>query len=630
MIAHLVESTIFAGAAALLALLLRGNRARVRYGIWLAASIKFLVPFALLTSLGTHVRWRGAPAIPEPAEPLPAIRAVRPLPAPVIAPVRPAAAPRTDWTPIPIHTIWAIGSGVLLLTWSRRWRVLHTAVRNAAPVALPLAIEARASQAFREPGIFGIHRPILLLPAGLLDHLSPAQRDAVVAHELCHARRRDNLTAVIHMTVEALFWFHPLVWWLGARLIAERERACDEAVLREGRAPECYAEGILRVCEFCVGSPLPCVAGVTGGDLTQRIEAIVHRRTGEALTSGRKVLLTCAAMGALAAPIAAGLWNAPFLDAQTAVSAKFEVASVKPCADSAGSAGTKKGGGGGPGGMHWTPDRLSATCVTVDNLIRDAYLSYPEGKRWAAATSLEPSPEAFGVPYGGGCFFCGRGVAPVSLKTFHMPIEGSPGWAGSERFTIDAKAEAPTTPEMMRGPMMQALLADRFKLKIRREGRAVPVYELTVAPGGARLQPSSEASCFTGPPPSRRGGSSETPARICGRGGVVTPGGNDYASPGTTIARLCFNLSGVMDRDVVDRTGLSGVFDITLNAHIATRELSAAPPDPDAPRRPPEYDGPANFKIFQAALAKVGLKLTPASGTAVRLVIDHVERPSGN
>jgi len=55
-------------------------------------------------------------------------------------------------------------------------------------------------------------------------------------------RRRDNLATVIHMAVEVVFWFHPLVWWLGARLIEERERACDEEVPRNGGEPRAYAE----------------------------------------------------------------------------------------------------------------------------------------------------------------------------------------------------------------------------------------------------------------------------------------------------------------------------------------------------------------------------------------------------
>ena len=66
---------------------------------------------------------------------------------------------------------------------------------------------------------------------------------AILVHERCHIRCHDNLVAAIHMLVEAIFWFHPLVWWIGARLVEERERACDEEVLRRGADPEAYAAG---------------------------------------------------------------------------------------------------------------------------------------------------------------------------------------------------------------------------------------------------------------------------------------------------------------------------------------------------------------------------------------------------
>src|SRR6185312_10346697 len=89
-----------------------------------------------------------------------------------------------------------------------------------------------------EPGLIGIFRPVLTLPDGILARLSPQEMDAILAHELCHFRRRDNLTAAIHMLVESLFWFHPLIWWLGRRLMTERERACDEAVLAAGNRSE--------------------------------------------------------------------------------------------------------------------------------------------------------------------------------------------------------------------------------------------------------------------------------------------------------------------------------------------------------------------------------------------------------
>ena len=84
--------------------------------------------------------------------------------------------------------------------------------------------------------------------------------EAVIAHEVCHVRHRDNLIAAIHMLVETVFWFHPLVWWIGKRMVDDRERACDEEVLRLGSEPRVYAEGILSVCKLDAESPLACVS----------------------------------------------------------------------------------------------------------------------------------------------------------------------------------------------------------------------------------------------------------------------------------------------------------------------------------------------------------------------------------
>ena len=72
------------------------------------------------------------------------------------------------------------------------------------------------------------------------------------------------------MFVEAVFWFHPLMRWIGERMVEERERACDEEVLRLGNEPRVYAEGILNVCKLYVESPLVCVSGVTGANLKRK------------------------------------------------------------------------------------------------------------------------------------------------------------------------------------------------------------------------------------------------------------------------------------------------------------------------------------------------------------------------
>ncbi len=206
--------------------------------------------------------------------------------------------------------------------------------RASAPVEIPAAAEIRVSPGLLEPGVVGLFRQILLLPAGMVERLAPRQLEAVLAHELSHVRRRDNLLAAIHMIGEALFWFHPLVWWIGARLVEERERACDEAVLSLGNEPHDYAEAILSVCRLYVESPLICVSGVSGSGLKKRVRWIMKNDPCKQLSARKKVFLAASALLALVLPILAGALTQPRLQAQSpAVTAGehlvFEVASVK-------------------------------------------------------------------------------------------------------------------------------------------------------------------------------------------------------------------------------------------------------------------------------------------------------------
>src|SRR5260370_7734730 len=103
---------------------------------------------------------------------------------------------------------------------------------------------------------------------------------------------------------EGMFWFHPMVWWLGGRLLQERERACDEQVLEMGSDRQIYAEGILKICEFCVGSPLDFVSGVTGADLKKRIAHIMTNHIVRKLDLSRKLLLSPAGLEPVVIPIA--------------------------------------------------------------------------------------------------------------------------------------------------------------------------------------------------------------------------------------------------------------------------------------------------------------------------------------
>ena len=298
---HVWQSTLVAAAIAAIAALLRDDAAHSRYWLWWAASVKFLVPFSLLTALGGAIREAGAPRI-ELADWSSTLG--------VLAEPMPDA---TGWAPLrmALLVLWAVGFAAVVGNWIVRAVKVRSLLRASPPFpgALPRGaehLEARTSQALLEPALVGIVRPVLLLPQGIAEHLSPKQLDAVLEHELSHLRRRDNLTAAVHMVVEAVFWFHPLVWWIGARLVEERERACDEAVVRAGHDGRTYAEGILNVCERYVASALKCAAGISGADLKRRVVEIARNRVMSELPIQKKALLGAFALATLIVPIIFG------------------------------------------------------------------------------------------------------------------------------------------------------------------------------------------------------------------------------------------------------------------------------------------------------------------------------------
>lgn len=297
---HLWQSTLFAAAVALLVPLVRNDGAHVRYWLWWAASVKFLVPFSLLVWLGDRLAGSTAPIYV-----MDFTGGVQRLAAPMTTSSLPTG------LVLALLGTWAIGSGAVLGRRLIGMRRLHTLLRFAVPCADPLLRKVRPavkwSDALAEPSMVGIFSPVLLLPRGISERLTREQLDAVVAHELCHWRRRDNLTAAVHMLVEAVFWFHPLVWRIGARLVDERERACDEAVLKSGHDATTYAEAILNVCESYAATPLACAAGVSGADLKQRVIHIMRNRAMSKLNVAKRVVLAGAALGALAVPVVVGL-----------------------------------------------------------------------------------------------------------------------------------------------------------------------------------------------------------------------------------------------------------------------------------------------------------------------------------
>jgi beta-lactamase regulating signal transducer with metallopeptidase domain len=330
---HLWQSTLFAGVAGLLTLGFRRNRAAVRYGLWLAASLKFLIPFSILVGVGHQLKWSLPAEIAKPQ----VISVVGQISRPFStanpdfiqdfaqSTPAPEASPGSSRLPAVLLYLWLGGSGFVLFVWLRDWLRVRKTLGAASPLPLNASVAAMSSRSALEPGVVGIFRPVLLLPEGIHERLTADQLKAILVHEQCHVRRRDNLAAAAHMIVETLFWFHPLVWWIERRLVDERERACDEEVLRVTGEPQTYAEGILSVCKFYKESALICVSGVTGSNLKTRIEEIMTNRITRKLGPARALLLIAAGLMVIVVPVAFGMVHASRAERATVITEAVEL-----------------------------------------------------------------------------------------------------------------------------------------------------------------------------------------------------------------------------------------------------------------------------------------------------------------
>jgi uncharacterized protein (TIGR03435 family) len=221
-------------------------------------------------------------------------------------------------------------------------------------------------------------------------------------------------------------------------------------------------------------------------------------------------------------------------------------------------------------------------------------------------------------------------------------IQGVPKWALAARYTIHAETDDPVangpTQRAPREPgaplpaasllysMLQGLLEDRFHLKIRRVVEEAPMYALTVAKGGFKLKPMKDGDCLPdGPPEWPAGGK---PA--CHWTGWDTNGPNRRLLLGEiTLDRLAQDLAElILDRNVIDRTGITGSFVARLEyaPDENTRCFGMAQwCNVDA-----TSDIPPAATIFAAIEQQFGLKLEPIEGPKEHIVIDSVERPSEN
>jgi uncharacterized protein (TIGR03435 family) len=317
-----------------------------------------------------------------------------------------------------------------------------------------------------------------------------------------------------------------------------------------------YAQGILAVCRLCLQTS-PVCAGVTGSNLTKRIEGIMEYRAALQLGVTRKLLLILIAIASLAGPLAIGVFDAKAVRAQSepAIRPSFDVASIKPALDDAGT---------GPRNFRrsYTPQGIDFRGLTLGFIISEAYRFPP-----------------------------GRIVGPNSLtkQALWEPL--------TKGYDITARAGGAVPREQLR-LMLQSLLADRFQLKIHRESKSGPVYRLVVAKGGPKLEESESNGDL-----------------------VMSRTADALVFRNAEIFRLAGSLS--LDRMVVDETGLKGFYNFTVKLPEDLRQnppVKSETPSPDSP----------SAALFADVLKPLGLQLIAATAPVDYLVIDHVERPSGN
>ena len=626
MLTHLmdvsVRSLLLALPAVLSLWILRSRRtAALQHAVWTAVMCGTLALFAFGHFLPRlSVRIPGKP-------PAPALAIAMLYEGSTEAPPSPAHIPGKSPRPIDWTGVAAFAYGAVALAFLARFAAGVSLVRRLIARAGP-AGDFLESDLIAIPLTVGWLRPRVLLPTEWRAW-NAEKLEAVLAHERAHAGRRDALVGALAAVNRSVFWFHPLAWFLERKLALLAEQACDEHSIAVLGDREYYARLLLEMARTVDASH----RRLRRHALTMAAPSHLRRRIDSLLEDGRTfsrgltrpawaTIMLCAIPLVFAAGAAdfAAPQATPAPRAQAAPAARFEVASVRRCtADQVapGGAGGQKGGGGGRGGGgSASPDRLDIPCFPLRFLIRLAYVD----------TENRLNPDN-----------------PLTL-------EGGSPWIDSERYRIDAKAEGPVDRAVMQGPMLQALLEERFKLKVRRETRETALYALTVAASGLKLQKPGDLTCtepdaggpehdgkpfvFLGcskiqramegactprdpaqyPPPPRE---PDDPP-FCGvKRGLMSLSSsrrnNDLL--GATMEQIARSLGSGAGRPVIDKTGITDKFDF----HI---EYAAEDSDPSN-----AVDAPPS--IF-AALRQLGLKLEPAKGPRDFLVIDHVERPSEN
>jgi uncharacterized protein (TIGR03435 family) len=514
MLALLLESSIritqVIAIAALALQVFRIRSATFRHVIWTAAmAAMLLMPMIVAWAPSIWLR-----VLPERESPMRSPIVVEMSVAPGAMEATPAPAAATvpssisiSWRTV-ILSVYGLGVAFLLLRLGAGTLQVRGLLRTSS-----IDRGHRVHSSCATPITVGWRRPTVILPSSWSEW--PTERlQAVMAHEEQHLRRRDPLVQWLALLSRAIFWFHPLAWWLERELASLAEEACDEGVLSQGVAAEDYSNALVFLARAAheTGARIQLGTAMPGPSLYGRLHAILDGPPPQPVSAWRLTGLILAISAAMFVFSTSNL-------AQEQPKLAYEVATIKPAAP------------GTPGRMLRLsgPGQVSIKNFTLKDIINWAYSSGT------------------------------------------LTIVGGPKWmdsqSPSDSFDIEAKGPADASLTQLR-QMMRTLLAERFQMKVHTEQKEVPAYALVPARSDRKLGPNITEStgqpCGDGRPAPPDSSMPRCRAFISPTGLTIE---------GATMKQIADMLSipiTDLGRPVVDRTNIPGDYKLNLEFTFRT------------------------------------------------------------
>ncbi len=346
---HLWQATLFFAIALLASRMLRRGPARARYLVWLAASIKLAVPSAIILLVLSGAGVKIQSVIESSRKGAPTLEYIAPVVSPVVIPAdyfnnSPVQSPRSfgqqfstaqNVSPVlmALTVVWLAGAAFFAVGWLKRRRKVASSIaaghrllagreREALTkvttwLGITRHIDLIVTPEVKEPGVWGVFSPVVLLPETICSQLSDEELETLMMHEMAHVRRWDNLVSNFNMFLCCLFWFNPIVWFIDSWLLKEREEACDEDVLRWSGAGEAYASSIRKIYRLCLTARISGLSAAGGSKLKYRLERIVENRTGKGFSLPQRLLVAAVIVGSITLSLIGGMPPAEEVMART-------------------------------------------------------------------------------------------------------------------------------------------------------------------------------------------------------------------------------------------------------------------------------------------------------------------------